>query len=290
MNSSRKLKKYAWVLIKVSLSIIGFWYAFHSVDVIQIKEALKQSNLIFISLAFICYVLSQCLSSLRLRYIMSAIQDDVPVRWNLKLYFQGMAYNLFLPGGIGGDAYKMIAYAKRSSIKAKRYFLPLLADRLLGLAAIIILLAVFTPIIPALKEYTWWNSTWVIPVVVIVIVLGYSVAKKWFKHFTPIYWKGLLYSVGIQVLQLAAILCIYFSMETVLENVVFVTMFVFLLSSIATAVPVFMGGLGAREVVFATLFPAFGLAGETGVWIALVFSTIVVISSLPGLFLGLSKD
>ncbi len=31
-------------------------------------------------------------------------------KWNAMLYWQGMAYNLFLPGGIGGDAYKMLAY------------------------------------------------------------------------------------------------------------------------------------------------------------------------------------
>jgi uncharacterized membrane protein YbhN (UPF0104 family) len=286
-----KLKKYGWVLLKITLSVLGFWFAFHSVEDLNLKEVLQGSNLILIFIAGLTYIGSQVVSSFRLKYVLTALEDDVPTVWNLKLYFQGMAYNLFLPGGIGGDAYKMIAYGKRASKPTKQYFLPLLADRLLGLGAIVILLGFYIPFVPDIETFEWMKFV-AVPAPIVLVGIGYFVVNKWFSLYTPKIWIGLAFSVGIQLLQVLSILCILFSLqnESPNDSIVPLTVFVFLLSSIATAIPVFMGGLGAREVVFAIVFVVVGQTAETGVWVALVFSTIVVLSSLPGLLMGFYKD
>lgn len=276
------------MVLKIALSILGFWYAFQSVESLKIQDILNQSNPFLIALAILAYVLSQVVSSLRLKYVLTAVGDDVPVRWNLKLYFQGMAYNLFLPGGIGGDAYKMIAYGKRSSMPTKQYIVPLLVDRLLGLGAIIVILI---PFVPFINPYDWIDIAAIVSPFFLITV-SYFVIKKWFASYTAKVWKGLAFSVAIQLLQVVAVICILFSIETEAStySIIPLTIFVFLLSSVATAIPVFMGGLGAREVVFAYVFTAVEQSSETGVWIALVFSTIVVLSSLPGLLFGFAKD
>lgn len=274
--------------LKIALSILGFWYAFQMIDVDLFKSTIQDANYIYVTLAVVFYLISQWLSSYRLRYVLTAINDDVPTRWNIKLYWQGMAYNLFLPGGIGGDAYKMIAYSKRSGIPSKQYILPLLVDRLLGLCAII---PILIPFVPFINPYDWIDKLAILTPFLVLIV-GYFVVKKWFSSYLPKIWKGLTFSVGIQGLQVISVLCILFSIqgEFSVTSIIPLTIFVFLLSSIATAIPVFMGGLGAREVVFAYVFTAVDQSSDTGVWIALFFSTILVISSLPGLLLGFSKD
>jgi glycosyltransferase 2 family protein len=286
--ATSKLKKYAWVVLKLTLSIVGFWYAFHRIDISNFRNTFRDSNGLLIALALVFYLGSQAISSVRLKYILTVVNDHVPAVWNLKLYFEGMAYNLFLPGGIGGDAYKIFAYSKRSGIPAKKYLFALLADRLFGLAAIIILMGIAILFMP--NHDFWWISQSIGLVGLGVSILGYLLAHLWFALFKPVYLKALLYSVAIQIIQMVTVVCIIFSTEHDFSQFMIPALFVFLLSSVATAIPVFLGGLGAREVVFATMFPLFGLPGDQGVWIALVFSLIVVMSSLPGLLLGFGKQ
>jgi glycosyltransferase 2 family protein len=295
LKPESKIKKYAWVALKVALSILGFWYAFKNLDVAHLKQTLLQSNYLLVVCAIIFYLLSQFISSLRLKYVLTAVGDNVSTKWNALLYWQGMAYNLFLPGGIGGDAYKMLAYSKKSEKPAKAYFLPLVADRLFGLSAIIVILGVVGPFVELNDvAQTFVNLS---PLFALIsLAAGLLVSKKWFSSYLPIYWKSAFYSIGIQLLQIISVLCVLFSLKTNSAQlpetdftVITLTTFVFLLSSIATAIPVFLGGLGAREVVFATVFTIVSLPPEVGVLVAVIFSSIVVISSLPGLFLGFSK-
>ena len=288
MATQNKIKKIGWVALKIALSVLGFWYAFHSIDLNIFKTNIKDTNYGFVLLAIVFYLLSQFVSSLRLKYILSAIDDNVPRIWNAKLYWQGMAYNLFLPGGIGGDAYKTLAYSNRSGKSAKSYILPLLADRLVGLAAIILLLGLCVPFVRAID--VWWKIDWVLIPIAILIFIAYLVVKKLFAAYANIYWKSVFQSIIVQVIQIAAILSIVLTLNIDLRSALSISSFVFLISSIATAIPVFLGGMGAREVVFATMFPMFSIPPSDGVWIAVLFSFVVIISSLPGLFLGFSKD
>ena len=290
MTTSKQIKKYGWVALKLVLSILGFWYAFRFIDLELFTETIRETKYGYVALAVLLYLLSQLVSSYRLKYILTAVGDNVPSKWNAMLYWQGMAYNLFLPGGIGGDAYKILAYSKRTDKKAKTYVLPLLADRLLGLAAIVILVGVCMPFLRDIE--VWWQIDWSILPILFLVVLVYVIVRKWFHTFAKIFWKSIGQSILIQLLQVGAVYCILLAIEVDLFTVAALSIasFVFLISSIATAIPVFLGGLGAREVVFATIFPMFGLASTEGVWIAMLFSIVVIISSVPGLFFGFSKD
>ncbi len=61
--------------------------------------------------------------------------------YNLRLYYTGMFYNLFLPGGVGGDVYKVMVLKKRelsilSATKAT------LLDRVTGLLVLLSLMII----------------------------------------------------------------------------------------------------------------------------------------------------
>ena len=57
-----------------------------------------------------------------------------PLR-NIKLYYVGMFYNLFLPGGIGGDGYKVWMLRREFSSSWKSLILISFLERLNGLEA-----------------------------------------------------------------------------------------------------------------------------------------------------------
>lgn len=273
--------------LKIVLSAAAFYFAYTKIDVNQFKSALSDTKLGYVVLATLGYVFSQVISSKRLQLILERVPVQVPFGWNLRLYFLGMAYNLFLPGGIGGDAYKVLAYANKSRMPGKKFVTALLGDRLVGLAAIILLLLLSLIFLPG--PDVWWTSPlWTLFALPVVFV-GYFVVKKWFNAYRSAYFKALLLSVLIQAVQMASILLIIKSIGLDVVALGWIVLFVFLLSTIATAIPVFMGGLGAREVVFGSMFPLFQLSPEQGVLIAVIFSIVVIISSLPGLLFVFSK-
>ena len=287
MDRKKSMKKHIWVAVKVILSVVAFWFVFKSVDFKEMLHVLKVANPLLLIGALIMYILGQSISSKRLQIILHAVQSYFPFVWNLKLYFLGMAYNLFLPGGVGGDAYKMFVYARKADKKPKDFILPLLADRIAGMLGIVLLMTALIMLIPNTKD--WWNSSLFFGLTLIGIIALYFITRKWFQSYQQVLLPAISISVLVQVFQVTSTLLIAYSIGAPIE-MYFVVASIFLISSLATAVPLFLGGLGARELVFGTMFPLFGLHSETGVLVAVIFSMIVVISSLPGLLFSFSKD
>jgi uncharacterized membrane protein YbhN (UPF0104 family) len=60
---------------------------------------------------------------------------------------------------------------------------------------------------------------------------------------------------------------------------------VFLASSVATIIPITIGGLGLRELVFLYGARYLGLDADISVAVSLLFFLITLVSSLPGIYL-----
>lgn len=275
-------KKVVWNIIKFLLSAVAIYFAFQLIDPQAFRQNLAKTNIGWVIAGLVLYIISQVISSKRLQLILKTQGTEVPFMWNLELYFVGMAFNLFLPGGVGGDAYKAVAYSKKVSQPVKRFVLPLLADRIIGLIAILGILSIGLSLIPDSDD--WWNSSWFLLSIPVGIPVLYVLVRKWFTSYLPTLFPGLIYSIIIQLVQLIGIGCIALSVGY--EGSWWVLGVVFLISTLATAIPVFLGGLGAREIVFAALFPVFLLSSEQGVLISVLFSMIMIASSLPGLLLS----
>ncbi|HEY4540260.1 MAG TPA: lysylphosphatidylglycerol synthase domain-containing protein, partial [Faecalibacter sp.] len=100
-----KTKKYIVTGLKLAISFILIYYVFFvKLHIFDIFDNYKNANWMYIALAVILYVISQALSVFRLDYYFRDIQLDLSYRSNIRLYFLGMFYNTFVPGGVGGDA------------------------------------------------------------------------------------------------------------------------------------------------------------------------------------------
>ena len=93
--------------IKFALSGAALYIVFQNIDRSQLLVLLKSAQPAWLLLALLAYNASKILSSFRLTHYFQANQILLNERDNLQLYYIGMFYNLFLPGGIGGDAYKI---------------------------------------------------------------------------------------------------------------------------------------------------------------------------------------
>src|SRR5690606_35650431 len=111
------------------------YLVFSKVSLKDLKEAVTESDPGFFVLAFLAFVVSQIITSMRLNGLFRGIGLQISERYNFKLYLLGMFYNLFLPGGIGGDGYKIFFLRRKFGVKARRLLMAIFFDRLSGLWA-----------------------------------------------------------------------------------------------------------------------------------------------------------
>ncbi|MBR9860617.1 flippase-like domain-containing protein [bacterium] len=273
-----KLKKVLGYFLKLGVSAFAIFYIFKNVGTDDLWETLSSTSILIILLCLSLYILSQWISTHRLNEALRAIDIKVPFIENFRLYFVGMAYNLFLPGGIGGDAYKVVYYTKHYTDQRKKTIAALLYDRLIGLLAIFLLLAVFASMSPLPFKASWLIVFAVVPIFFIARHLG----SLTFKSFTSVFTKMTGFSLFVQLTQAVLITALALSYGL---NDLPAIICIFFISTIATSIPIFLGGLGAREIVFVKMAQVWELPESPMLSIAVIFSLINVISAIPGLIL-----
>lgn len=191
-----------------------------------------------------------------------------------------MFYNFFIPGGIGGDAYKVYILNKQFGWSAKKLTKAVLCDRLSGLLAIIILIEVLTfPLLPG------YCKLLIIPSVLATIAVARLFFMKFFPEFKRVFYITFLYSLGVQISQL---LSIYFILKsfTQVEDI-WIYFAVFLISAVLSVIS--FSGIGVREWLFMKAAQYFTFNADVSVSTAMLFSFITAIVALIGICFQLKK-
>lgn len=207
-------------------------------------EIIRAAHWIWIIFAAIFFIFSKIIAAFRLNIYFKNMNLNLPGIKNVQLYWLGMFYNLFLPGGIGGDAYKVILLKKSYDASTRLLSAAVLLDRISGIAGLGILAAFYYAII---SQFDFW-SIMVLLCILPGILLYFFIVKKIFPTFLPGFWPTLWMGLIVQALQVA---CVYFILQALnihITSSVFI--FIFLLSSVVAIFPFTIGGLGAREMVF----------------------------------------
>jgi uncharacterized membrane protein YbhN (UPF0104 family) len=279
INFSARFK----LLIKLILTGLALVVVLNKISITDTLRVLQKTNLWVMLIAVLLYNLSQFISANRLRLFLQSLHIPVSATTNFRLYYRGMFYNLFLPGGIGGDAYKMLDIHRHTNIPVKKIFSALLADRANGAVALLILVLLITMAVPVIP--TPWK--YLSPLAAIVILISSMFIVNLLVRQTQAAWNaGLVYSLAVQLTQAAAAVLLFMGIGVQAGNLSVYTA-TFLLSSLAAALPVTVGGLGARELTFvwtASYFPD-ALHTEKAIAFTMIFFLINAVSALAGAFL-----
>lgn len=189
-----------------------------------------------------------------------------------------MYYNLFLPGGIGGDGYKIYLLNKITGVKVKSLFWAVLLDRVTGLLALFCLTTFLAYALPIGVQ--WKHFIWLL--IPFSVVLFYVVIRYFFSNYKASFIVTNIQSFGVQLLQLISAFLILKAIG-VSENY-YLYMFVFLLSSIVATIPFTIGGVGAREITFLIGAELLGLQMEPSVGLSFLFFFITAVVSLSGMY------
>lgn len=267
------------LLLKIGVTILCFWYISTKIDFTNALNALLKANWIYLFVALLFFILSKLLSAFRLNIYFKNIRLQLPNWTNIRLYWLGMFYNLFLPGAISGDAYKVILLTRRYKTSYKKTSAAVLLDRFSGVLALGVILSVYGVIV--LHNYRY--DVLLIFAAVLAFTGFYFVIRYWFKDFLPGFFPTFFWSLGVQLSQ---VICVYFILLSVhipLSQHEWV--FIFLTAAVISILPISLGGgLGTREVVFAEGARFFHLDPQMGVIISLLFYLLTVIGSVWGLY------
>lgn len=276
----KKFKKIAVTSLKIGISLLLLYFVFRKVPFSDVWELVKTSKLYFLIIALIAFVVSQVISSQRLLSYFHANQFLIHKIDNLKLYLIGMFYNFFIPGGIGGDAYKVYILNKQFGWSAKKLTKSVFSDRLSGLLAIMILIeALAFPLLPG------YYKLLIIPAIAVTIAIARIFFMRFFPEFKRIFYKTLLYSLGVQLCQM---LSIYFILQsfTQVEDI-WIYFIVFLVSAVLSVIS--FSGIGVREWLFMKAAQYFTFNADVSVSTAMLFSFITAIVALVGISFQLKK-
>lgn len=185
----------------------------------------------------------------------------------------------FLPGGIGGDAYKGYLIKKKFEADTKKVISVLVLDRLSGL----LLLFIYACILAVVLNNTWLNK-FEIPIGalgILSILVFWYLNKRFFNFVLRVFWKSFALSAMVQLSQL---ICIFFVLQALsIQTNEIAYLFIFLISSIVSVLPLTIGGIGSREVTFFYGATLLALDENTSISISMVFFLITALVSLFGI-------
>lgn len=275
---TKKLWKIAKTPLKVIVTAIALYYVFNKVSFMDLKDALWNSNPLFIGLALLCYAVSIGISSLRLNGFLRGIGLEISEKYNLKLYLLGLFYNLFLPGGVGGDGYKIFFLKKRHPIKGRQLLSALFFDRLSGFWALALIIVLLTIFIPQLSIPNYMPIT----VFFVGTALYYWGICRFFPAFKARFIETHFKALCVQSMQVMAAIMILYALGYSGKFSPF--LFLFLASSLVAVIPFNVGGLGMREMVYYWGAKMFFLDQHLAVLFSLIFYIISATIALLGIY------
>lgn len=273
-----RIKEIGINLLKLGVSVAAIWYVMSKISFKEVLNVFSTANGYYILCASFFLLVSFLLSAFRQNLSFRNTGANLSQLLNIKLFWLGLFYNLFLPGGIGGDGIKVYLVNKYRKNGIKKNIGTMLVNRISGLVAV----GMITIVLYYLSglHIAYGNAAWIgIPV---VYALYYIVLKYFFKSFLKIHSELFWWSLALQIMQLFSALMILLAFHQVID--LFDYLFLFFVATISTALPVTIGGIGAREMVFLIGAKTLGLNNELCIALSFMFFLVSALFSLGGLY------
>ncbi len=310
-----RLKNIFSVLFPYFLSLALLAWLFHTIDYKLMWQAVKRSDMRYMSAAGIIFFLINFLILWRWRILMKAVGLKARRLPSMRWFFIGLFCNLAPISTVGSDVIKGLGLANETGHKPK-VFASIVLDRLCGFAGIVILAVVafvFGHGIIANKLVIIAIVTMSIVSGAIVVVLFshriFSFACKAFAswpnvkenlmrfHYDIVLlkgkqkqgWEAIIISIGAQVILAIEFYLsakgMHLSTQGMNQNIPLVYFIIFSpIVCVVTSLPS-IGGAGFREIGWVSLLSLVGVSKEMALGLSLINSAFgIIVGLLGGLF------
>jgi uncharacterized membrane protein YbhN (UPF0104 family) len=159
----------------------------------------------------------------------------------------------------------------------------MLLDRISGLVALAVLGCLFAWL--AFPEVPYHFM--LLAGSILLVPAMYVVHRFFGKQFLAVTAHTTIVSMVVQLIQVACAWALLRSLHVHDNTAVYLA--VFLVSSLVSVLPVSVGGIGLRELVFVTAAGYAPISPESSVAFSLMFFAVTALSSLPGGFISVRK-
>ncbi len=277
------MKKHIIITLKLLFILFSFAFIFWQADITKIYRYLNNANLLYLCIALIVMLLAQIISAGRMRYYYKQLDLQLNWKFSVGLYLTSMLFNTVLPGGIGGDGYKIYSIGKLAGFSRKKALQIAISERASGLFALLLLTALcyFYTNFPIIFPY----QNYIIACFSLLLLPAYFISARILLQESIITSLGaVIYSIPIQLLNalIAFILLIELGADVENINNILIYIVIFMASSVAAILPVTIGGAGIREITFLYSAKLIGIDAELGIALAFMFFIINALCSLTG--------
>lgn len=132
------MKKALLTILQFAVTIGVLFWVFHDpAKRAQMAVALRAADYRWVAAAIVAYGIVEVAAALRWHVLLKVQDIHLSMSRTFGLFFIGMFYNQFLPGGTGGDIMKTYLLLKETPGKGPGALLAVLFDRIIGLVALI---------------------------------------------------------------------------------------------------------------------------------------------------------
>jgi len=293
-------KPYIILALKLAFITAALTFVFWKSDTTLIFDYLKTIHPLAFICSFLLLVIAQVISAFRTKLYFASAGIYLNNKFSIGLYFTGMLYNNILPGGVGGDAYKVYLIGKLADFPKLTAFRLILSDRGNGIFLIGLLTCLFAymghtaggfvdrdySLIRYLFSLLNYSDLVFVVLAAISIPMYLYLAKTLLKEKTITSIKASGYSFWVQSIStlIAVIILAGLGFDIFLSpDITYEYLVLFLISSVISVIPISIGGVGLRELTFLYGANILELDVELGIAIAIVFFFINLLCSLAGL-------
>src|SRR5438874_5532159 len=132
------MKKIQVTIYQVTVTVGVLYWVYHDPNRrAQMVEALRNAEYRWVLMAMLVYVVVEAAAAVRWHVLLKVQKIHLSVRRLTGLFFIGIFYNQFLPGGTGGDIIKSYYLLKETPDKKAGALLAVVFDRFIGLVALV---------------------------------------------------------------------------------------------------------------------------------------------------------
>jgi uncharacterized protein (TIRG00374 family) len=311
------MKKILISVLQVAVTVAVLYLVFHDPNKrAQMKEALDEANYYWIAAAILAYLVVELSAAARWHILLKVQGIHLSIPRLGGLFFIGMFFNQFLPGGTGGDIIKSYYLLKETPGKKAGALLAVLFDRFIGLVALIALTAILIFLrydwlaqTTETRRYLWFVlillGSSIIGMITTFIISGFNLASLLPAHFpgrekmveiTAAYhlyakkWSGTLFAfLSSMVAHLATFMTFLFVAYTLRANVRLIDFFAVMpIERTISAIPISFAGEGPREHVLQVMLSGLcGVPPGVAALIGTMSFVVILFCCLPGVIVYL---
>ncbi len=136
------MKKILVTLFQLSVTIGVLYWVYHDPNRrAQMAEAIRNADYRWVGMGVLAYVVVEIAAAFRWHILLKVQKIRLSLPRLSALFFIGMFYNQFLPGGTGGDIIKSYYLLKETPDKKAGALLAVVFDRFIGLVALVAITA-----------------------------------------------------------------------------------------------------------------------------------------------------